>query len=142
MSKNDEIIEQRISGRSARAIAKTLCVEPADITRALDEFADATIDEKVRKHTLALELARMDRLQSVFYARALEGDVNCGALVAKLISVRCSMLGLHTPQTAVLKIVEDAAPKETSTDRIERVLAELREQDRKNGSDDPDGSAH
>jgi hypothetical protein len=35
------------------------------------------------------------------------------------------MLGLHTPQTAVLKIVEDAAPKETGTDRIERTLINL-----------------
>jgi hypothetical protein len=82
---------------------------------------------------LALEIAWLDELQEVFYARALDGDVQCGALVAKLISTRCSMLGIHTPQTAVLKIVEDAAPKETTTDRIERVSAELREQDRKNG---------
>jgi hypothetical protein len=35
------------------------------------------------------------------------------------------MLGLHTPQTAALQIVDEATPKETSTDRIERVLAEL-----------------
>jgi hypothetical protein len=35
------------------------------------------------------------------------------------------MLGLSTPQTAVLQIVEEARPKETSTDRIERALAEL-----------------
>jgi hypothetical protein len=27
------------------------------------------------------------------------------------------MFGLHTPQTAVLQIVEEAAPKETSTER-------------------------
>jgi hypothetical protein len=32
---------------------------------------------------------------------------------------------LHAPQTAVLKIVDEATPKETSTDRIERVLNEL-----------------
>jgi hypothetical protein len=31
----------------------------------------------------------------------------------------------HTEQTAVLRIVEEAAPRETSTDRIERVLAEF-----------------
>jgi hypothetical protein len=35
------------------------------------------------------------------------------------------MLGLHTPQTAVLKMVDEATPKETSIDNIERVLAEL-----------------
>jgi hypothetical protein len=35
------------------------------------------------------------------------------------------MRALHTPQTAVLQIIDEATPKETSTDRIERVLAEL-----------------
>jgi hypothetical protein len=32
---------------------------------------------------------------------------------------------LATPQTVVLQIVDDARPKETSIDKIERVLAEL-----------------
>jgi hypothetical protein len=40
------------------------------------------------------------------------------------------MLRLHTPQTAVLQIVDEARPKETSTDRVERVLNALIE-DRK-----------
>ena len=38
------------------------------------------------------------------------------------------MLGLHTPQTAVLQIVDEATPKETSLDKIERVLNELLEE--------------
>jgi hypothetical protein len=98
----------------------------SEVNRALDEFADLTIDDRLRKNSLALELARLDAMQLVFYERAIkEGDVNSGMLVAKLISVRCSMLGLQTPQTAVLKIVEDAAPKEMGTDRIERTLINL-----------------
>lgn len=35
------------------------------------------------------------------------------------------MLGHHTPQTATLEIVAAQAPKETSTDRIERALNAL-----------------
>jgi hypothetical protein len=53
------------------------------------------------------------------------------ALVTKIIERRCAMLGLHTPQTAVLQIVDEARPKETSTDRIERVLNELLEDQKK-----------
>jgi hypothetical protein len=60
-----------------------------------------------------------------FYARALEGDVQCGALATKILERRCTMLGLHTRQTAVLQILDGARPKETSADRTERVLAEL-----------------
>jgi hypothetical protein len=42
------------------------------------------------------------------------------------------MLGLSTPQTAVLQIVDEATPKETGIDRIERVLAEPAAQGKKN----------
>jgi hypothetical protein len=34
---------------------------------------------------LALELARLDELQETFYARALDGDDQCAALVTKVI---------------------------------------------------------
>jgi|SRR6516162_1407859 len=58
---DDEVIKQRISGRSARAIAKAQATTVAEVT--LDRFTETTIDDKVRRHTLALELARLDELQ-------------------------------------------------------------------------------
>jgi len=94
---DDEVIRQRISGRSARAIAKAQATTVAEVNKALDHFTETTIDDKVRRHTLALELARLDELQETFYARALEGDVQCGALITKIIERRCTMLGLYTP---------------------------------------------
>jgi hypothetical protein len=103
---DDEVIRQRISGRSARAIAKAQATTVAEVNKALDRFTETTIDDKVRKHTLALELARLDEMQEVFYARALEGDVQCGALITKIIERRCTMLGLYTPQTATLQVIE------------------------------------
>jgi hypothetical protein len=39
---------------------------------------------------------------------------------------------LHAPQSAVLQIVQDTAPKETSTDKIERALNALLEDQKKN----------
>lgn len=57
--------------------------------------------------------------------------MQCGALATKIIERRCVMLGLHTPQTAVLQIVKEAKPKEKSIDRIERVLKELLEDPKK-----------
>jgi hypothetical protein len=63
--------------------------------RGSKALADAGVN--ARKHSLALELERLDQLQQVFGARALEGDVASGALVAKIIERRCTMLGLYTP---------------------------------------------
>ena len=123
---DDVIIQQRISGRSARAIAKAQGCSVAEVNKALDRFTETTIDDKVRKHTLALELARLDELQETFYARALEGDVACGALITTIIERRCTMLGLYTPQTATLQIIEAEAPRETSTERLRAAIERIR----------------
>src|SRR5215471_10217533 len=131
---DDVIIQQRISGRSARAIGKAQGCSVAEVNKALDRFTETTIDDKVRKHTLALELARLAELQETFYARALEGDVACGALITKIIERRCVMLGLYTPQTATLQIIEAEAPRETSTDKISALIERIRGKTR----DDPD----
>ena len=123
---DDVIIQQRISGRSARAIATAQGCTLAEVSKVLDRFTETTIDDKTRKHTLALELARLDELQETFYARALEGDVACGALITKIIERRCVMLGLYTPQTATLQIIEAEAPTETSTERLRAAIDRIR----------------
>jgi len=123
---DDEVIRQRISGRSARAIAKAQATTVAEVNKALDRFTETTIDDKIRRHTLALELARLDELQETFYARALEGDVQCGALITKIIERRCTMLGLYTPQTATLQVIEAEAPRETSTERLRAAIERIR----------------
>ena len=143
---HDEVIRQRISGRSARAIAKAQGCTLTDVNRVLDRFTETTIDDKVRKHTLALELARLDELQETFYARALEGDVACGALITKIIERRCVMLGLYTPQTATLQIIEAEAPRETSTERlraaIDRIRGKTHQDDRPITDQDDPPSTH
>jgi hypothetical protein len=128
---DDEVIRQRISGCSARAIAKAQATTVAEVNKALDRFTETTIDDKVRRHTLALELARLDELQETFYDRALEGDVQGGVLVTKIIERRCTMLGLYTPQTATLQVIEAEAP---STDKISALIGRIRGKT----MDDPD----
>jgi hypothetical protein len=63
----------RSSASASRAIAKARRTTVADIV--IDRWAASAIDDKMRRDTLALELARLDELQETFYARALEGDV-------------------------------------------------------------------
>jgi hypothetical protein len=131
---DDQIIQHRINGRSVRAIARIHGCAVSEVNAVIDRFAEATIDDKIRKHTLALELARLDELQETFYARALEGDVQCGALITKIIERRCTMLGLYAPQTATLQVIEAQAPRETSTDKISALIERIRGKTR----DDPD----
>src|SRR5215471_11476736 len=138
---DDVIIQQRVSGRSARAIARAQGCTLTEVSKVLDRFTETTIDDKTRKHALALELARLDELQETFYARALEGDVACGALITKIIERRCTILGLYTPQTATLQIIEAEAPRETSTERlraaIDRIRGKTHQHDPATDQDDP-----
>lgn len=131
----DQIIAQRLVGKSVRAIAKAAHVSAAEINAVIDAWAESVIDDKLRKNSLALELARLDELQQVFYRRALEGDTNCGLLVCKLIERRGVRLGLAVPQTQLIQIV-DSTQKQTSTQRIEQAINELIAQDRAK-DDDP-----
>jgi hypothetical protein len=59
---NDEVIRQRVGGRSVRVIARTHGCTEADVNGVPDHFAETVINDKVRKHTLALELTRLDEL--------------------------------------------------------------------------------
>lgn len=68
-----------------RKIAKASGTTVDEVNRIIDQWADQAITDKVRKITLSLELARLDELQLVFYQRAIQGDVQCGALVTKII---------------------------------------------------------
>jgi hypothetical protein len=47
MNDDDDIVQQRISGRSVHAISKAKGIRLADVNRALDLFAKATFNDKV-----------------------------------------------------------------------------------------------
>jgi hypothetical protein len=94
LADDDDFIRQR--GRSEREIAKARRCSVAQINEGIDRWAATSIDDKIRKNTLALELARLDELQETFYARAREGDVQCGVLGTKIIERRGVMLSVFT----------------------------------------------
>ena len=91
-TEDDEIINQRIAGSRVRAIAKASGTSVAEVNRVIDRWVETSVSPELRKQTLALELAGLDQLQLMFYRRAMEGDVQSGALVAKLIERRFVML--------------------------------------------------
>jgi hypothetical protein len=46
---------------SVRAIAKACGASVAEVNRVIDRWAETAVNPEVRKHTLALELARLDQ---------------------------------------------------------------------------------
>jgi hypothetical protein len=92
--------------------------------------------QDAKPHIKSAPAPFLDRVNDPNGRAVDDAGVQCGFLVAKLIERRCVMLGLSTPQQAVLKIVNDASPNETTTDRTQRVLEEFAAQDRTK-DDDP-----
>ena len=124
---SEAIIEARVRGESIRSISKRLGCSVADIHDVLDRFASVTISANLRTHTLALELERLDNLQQAFEQQAKAGDVQSAMLITKIIERRCVMLGLSAPPRVDLHIIEEqAAPKQTSTERILEVINRIR----------------
>jgi hypothetical protein len=123
----EAIIQARLRGYSVRSIAKHTGCSVADVNDVLDRFAAATITEKLRTHTLALELERLDGIMRVFEQRAREGDLGAAALITKIIERRCIMLGLAAPPRADPQIIElQAKPAETSTQRLRAAIDRIR----------------
>lgn len=133
--RNSEIIRLRIGGRSVHAIAKELQVSLQRVRDTISNWADAELHGlRLRKDTLALELARLDEMESAFYQDALAGNSKAGALCLRIGQCRALLLGLNLPQTHVLQIVNEP-PRKTGIDRIEAALNALLEDGRK--KDDP-----
>jgi hypothetical protein len=51
------------------------------------------IDEHLRKHTLLLELERLDELEEVFAQRARNGDAQAAMIVLQIAERRAAYLG-------------------------------------------------
>jgi hypothetical protein len=76
---------------------QTLCQTARTLGNAsavVIERCCASIDTRMRLNTLALELERLDELQSVFYADVMKGDVPAAAIVLKIAQRRSALLGL------------------------------------------------
>lgn len=133
---SDAVVKERVAGKSIRTIAKMHDISVATVNTIIDRWADSELHEKLRKHSLCLELMRLDELTTVFHVMAAEGDTVAGALTLKISERRGQLLGLHVPQTQVLQIVDAASKEPSTTDKIEQAIRGLlADQDRKD--DDP-----
>ena len=116
------VVRARIRGQSIEEIAKARRVSVAEVHAVFDRFCDRTLTPDARRHGLAFELARLDALLMAAWPKAMGGDLAAIAIAEKLSARRCVMLGLHAPTTAILKIIDESAPRVTSTQELEATL--------------------
>jgi hypothetical protein len=121
----ESAIAARIRGQSIEKIAKARRVTVAEVHAVLDRCCDRVLTPDARRHALAIELLRLDRLMEAAWPKAMAGDLAAIAIAEKLSARRCVMLGLHAPTTAILKIIDESAPRLTSTQELEATLDAL-----------------
>ena len=75
--RDDFILQERLSGRSARSIGKQLNLTVSEVNASLDRSLPQ-IDNEARRRYVALDLNRLDGLMETFYKRAIEkADAQC-----------------------------------------------------------------
>jgi len=111
-ARDDFILQERLSGRSARSISKELHCTTADVDASLDRTLPK-ITNDAKRRIIALDLDRLDELLKVFFTRAVEKvDAQAGLLVVKILERKAALLGLDSPQK--LDIVQVEAQKQPS----------------------------
>ena len=62
---DDAVMERRLAGKSIRNIARELKITQTHVSTILDKHS-AAIADKLRIHTFAVEIERLDRLMQPF----------------------------------------------------------------------------
>jgi len=97
-ARDDFILLERLSGRSARSISKELRCTVGEVDAALDRVLPK-LDNAARLRHISLDLQRLDALLKTFLARATEAaDAQAGLLCVKILERKAALLGLDTPQ--------------------------------------------
>jgi hypothetical protein len=124
-ARDDFILQERLSGKSARAISKQLRCTVGEVDAALDRVLPK-IDNDARRRHVSLDLNRLDGLLETFYKRAIENvDAQAGLLCVKIMERKAAMLGLDSPQKLdIVQVQAQEAP--TRHERIKAALMSLK----------------
>ena len=131
-ARDDFILQERLTGRSARSISKELRCTVGDVDAALDRVLPK-LDNAARLRYIALDLQRLDALLKTFLARAIEKvDAQAGLLCVKILERKAALLGLDSPQK--LDVVQMRAEAEAGPQGHERIYEMIMRIGRKGGN--------
>jgi hypothetical protein len=108
----DRQIDMRIAGKSEGEISSLLGVTVADVHRAVDAQASATLSAQNRVRMIYLQSQRLKELEAAFMPQAKAGDVASGALVVKIQERRATLMGLNAPiRLDPIQLAESVRPQ-------------------------------
>jgi hypothetical protein len=114
----------RLAGKSTRMIARELHVAEDKVRETVEKML-TPITPKLKATALELELERLDQYQASQHQAAIDGDLEAIAMCLKIAELRADFLGTRAPTSLRIdpvRLVEQAEPQKTTTDRIEEAL--------------------
>jgi hypothetical protein len=138
----DERDRDKILHRVVRRIADDLGCTIDDVNRILDSHPLEVDRDRYLKRTLALQLLQLDEIEEAFHDKAIvDCDVAAGVLLIKAQERRATLLGANAPLGHVVRVVQPPAHRETSTDKLERALNALIEDQRREQANGSNGQS-
>jgi hypothetical protein len=121
-----QIYDRRVRGDTVRSIAEHFRVSIAEINSVIDRRMPK-VDNAYRARSVALSLDRLDALETVYQAKALEGDHPSAFIVLRIEERRGAILGTDSPiRVDPIQLIEVAGPKPNSTEELRAALTRLR----------------
>src|SRR5262245_13313018 len=118
---HDKLVNSRV-----HALVRAYDCTIDEVHAALDQHPIELDRDRFLKRTLAMELVRLDQLETAFIVKALrDQDVPAGVLMVKIAERRATLLGLNPPIGHAVQVVQHESAKKLTS--IEEVRARLDE---------------
>ena len=106
--RDERVAEALESGRSLRMVRREFSLTQSDLDAALERLWP--VDNQARLRMIKGDLGKLDKLAEVFFAKALGGDVQSGAVTVKIWERKHALLGLDSPTRIDLQVQPQQAP--------------------------------
>jgi hypothetical protein len=128
ITREQAMFRQRLAGKSLRNIAADFGCELEEVQKIVAGMCTG-ITNRIKLHTIELELERLDELQAAFHEKAKAGDPQCAAIVLRIQERRAALLGLDTPtKIDAIQIAIATAPAPTGIERIRAAIERVARQ--------------
>jgi methylaspartate ammonia-lyase len=122
-----QICDLRVRGKTEVEVCEMLGVTVADIHRALDRAAQASMTAAARVRDIFLDKSRLEVYEQSLVPAAIGGDVQAIATAVRVQERKHTLTGANAPMRVdPIQLAQEAASQLTSTDQLKAVFDEWR----------------
>jgi hypothetical protein len=126
-----QICDLRIKGKTEAEVCQMLGCTVADIHRALDRAAQASMTPQARVRSIYIDAQRLERIQQIFLTLVESADATAAQIIIKAQERAATLTGANSPlKVDPIQLAVETARPVTSTEELKKVLDDFWSQDR------------